>query len=219
MQLSAALEIIGIVAFSLVGVFVGIEYELDVFGICVVALCSSLAGGVIRDLVLGIVPPTSFLHAEYVITVLATVIVSLIIFKIFDKKLTKKSIRIIKSVVNVFDALGLGIFAVSGCQAAVNVGLGDNFILMIFVGTITGVGGGMLRDVLAGRKPIVLRKEIYALAAIIGSILFYFIYDKIDIRLATYLSAGCITLIRVLASWKKLNINYGVKNTDLKSHE
>ena len=90
MQLSAALEIIGIVAFSLVGVFVGIEYELDVFGICVVALCSSLAGGVIRDLVLGIVPPTSFLHAEYVITVLATVIVSLIIFKIFDKKLTKK---------------------------------------------------------------------------------------------------------------------------------
>lgn len=219
MELSAVLEIIGIVAFSLVGVFVGIEYELDIFGIFVVSLCSSLAGGVVRDLVLGIIPPTSFLHAEYMITVLVTVLIALVVFKIFDKKLTKKSIKIIKNVVNVFDAIGLGIFTVIGCQAAVGAGYGDNFVLMIFVGPITGVGGGMIRDVLSGRKPIVLRKEIYALASIIGAVVFYFVHDKIDPRLAMYLCTALVVAIRILASWKKLNVNYGVHNADLKSDD
>lgn len=219
MEISAVMEIIGIVAFSLVGVFVGIEYELDVFGIFVVALCSSLAGGVIRDLVLGITPPTSFLHAEYAITVLVTVAVALIAFKIFDKKITHKAIVAIKKIVNVFDALGLGIFTVTGCRAAVSCGYGDNFIVMVFVGTITAVGGGMIRDVLSGRKPIVLRKEIYALASIFGCVLYYFIQGRTDPRLATYLTAAIIAVVRVLASWRKINVKYGVKNSNLKSHD
>ena len=82
MELSQVLEIIGLVAFALVGVFVGIEYELDIFGIFFVALCSALAGGIIRDLVLGVIPPVNFLHWEYVVTVLVTVAVSLVVFKI-----------------------------------------------------------------------------------------------------------------------------------------
>ncbi len=219
MDAIAVMEIIGIVAFSLVGVFVGIEYELDVFGISVVSLCSSLAGGIIRDLVLGVTPPTSFLHYEYALTVIITVVVALVVFKIFDKKFTKESVLIVKKIVNIFDAIGLGVFTVTGCWAAVEIGYCDNFLVLVFVGTITAVGGGMIRDVLAGRKPIVLRKEIYALAAIAGCILFYFIHDKLNANLVTYLTAGVIVAIRILASTIKLNVRYTLTNENLKKED
>lgn len=216
MEISAVLEIIGLVAFALVGVFVGIEYELDVFGILVVALCSALGGGIIRDLVLGVAPPVNFLHTEYVVTVVVTVAVSLIVFKILDRKLSRKAIKRMKRAVDFFDAVGLGIFAISGCQAAIELGHGSNFILILFVGTITAVGGGMIRDVLSGRKPIVLRREVYALAAVIGSTVYFFIHDKMDYYVAMYLTAGLITVIRVLASWRRINISYAIKNADMK---
>lgn len=219
MEITAVLEIIGVVAFTMVGVFVGIEYELDVFGIFTVALCSALGGGVIRDLVLGITPPMSFLYPKYIIAVAVTVAVALILFKILDKKLSRKAIRWMKKAVDLLDAVGLGVFVVSGCQAAVAVNMSDNFILVVFVGTITGVGGGLIRDVLAGRKPIVLRKEVYALAAVAGSILFYFIHDKMNPYAVTYLTAGTITLIRVIASWRRINISYAIKNADMKVDE
>ena len=118
-----------------------------------------------------------------------------------------------------FDAVGLGVFAVNGCQAAIELGYADNFIMIVFVGAVTGVGGGMIRDVLSGRKPIVLRKEVYALAAIVGSILYFFIHDKLNHYVAVYICAGLITVIRVLASWRRINISYAIKNADLKIDE
>lgn len=219
MQVLQALEIVGLVAFALSSVFIGIEYELDLFGIFFIALCTSLGGGVIRDIVLGTEPPLMFLHYEYVLTVLVTVAVSLIVFKILDKKLNKKAIRIIKRVVDVFDAIGLGVFTVSGCQTAVNVGMGDNFILMIFVGMITAVGGGILRDLLSGRKPVVVRREIYALASIGGTILFFFIHDKMPEAAAMYLTAGLITAVRVVASFRRITLSYALRNDELKSQD
>ena len=219
MDVSAVLEIIGVVAFSMVGVFVGIEYELDVFGIFVVSLCSALGGGIIRDLVLGVTPPVSFVRPVYTLTVLVTVVASLILFKIVDKRLSRKSVKILKKTVDFFDAVGLGVFAINGCQAAIELGYADNFIMIVFVGAVTGVGGGMIRDVLSGRKPIVLRKEVYALAAIVGSILYFFIHDKLNHYVAVYICAGLITVIRVLASWRRINISYAIKNADLKIDE
>ena len=213
------LEIVGLVAFALSSVFVGIEYELDIFGIFFIALCTSLAGGVVRDVVLGVEPPFMFLHYEYVLTVVVTVAVSLIVFKILDKKLKKPAIRIIKRVVDVFDAIGLGVFTVSGCQTAVNMGLGDNFILMVFVGMITAVGGGIIRDLLAGRKPVVVRKEIYALASIGGTIVYYFIHDKMDVSAAMYLTAALVTIVRVIASLRRITLSYALRNDDMKVDE
>lgn len=219
MSVLQVLEIVGLVAFALSSVFVGIEYELDIFGIFFIALCTSLGGGIIRDFVLGIEPPISFLHYEYVLTVIVTVAVSLVVFKILDKKLKRSTIRIIKRVVDVFDAIGLGVFSVSGCQAAVNVGQGENFILMVFVGMITAVGGGIIRDLLSGRKPVVVRKEIYALASIAGCVVFYFIHDKMDSNGAMYLTAALITIIRVIASLRRITLSYALRNDDMKVEE
>lgn len=219
MSVLQVLEIVGLVAFALSSVFVGIEYELDIFGIFFIALCTSLGGGIIRDFVLGIEPPISFLHYEYVLTVIVTVAVSLVVFKILDKKLKRSTIRIIKRVVDVFDAIGLGVFSVSGCQAAVNVGQGENFILMVFVGMITAVGGGIIRDLLSGRKPVVVRKEIYALASIAGCVVFYFIHDKMNASGAMYLTAALITIIRVIASLRRITLSYALRNDDMKVEE
>ncbi|MBR1747687.1 MAG: trimeric intracellular cation channel family protein [Clostridia bacterium] len=219
MSVLQVLEIIGLVAFALSSVFVGIEYELDIFGIFFIALCTSLGGGIIRDVVLGIEPPLNFLHSEYVITVVVTVAVSLIVFKILDKKLKKSTIRVIKKIVDLVDAIGLGVFTVSGCQAAVNVGFGDNFILMLFVGLTTAVGGGIVRDLLAGRKPVVVRKEIYALASIVGTVVFYFIHDKMSSTGAMYLTAALIAIIRVIASLRRINLSYALRNDDMKADD
>lgn len=219
MQVLQVLEIVGLVAFALSGVFIAIEYELDLFGIFFVALCTSLGGGIIRDLVLGAELPLTFLHYEYVLTVIVTVAVSLVVFKILDKKLKKPTIRIIKRVVDIFDAIGLGVFTVSGCQTAVNMGRGDNFILMIFVGMITAVGGGILRDLLSGRKPVVVRKDIYALASIVGAVFFYFVHDKINENLAMYLTAGLISAIRIVASFRRITLSYALRNDDMKIEE
>ena len=219
MSVLQVLEIIGLVAFALSSVFVGIEYELDIFGIFFIALCTSLGGGIIRDVVLGVNPPVNFLHYEYVLTVFVTVAVSLIVFKILDKKLKKPAIRIIKRVVDIIDAVGLGVFTVSGCQAAVNAGFGDNILLMVFVGMTTAVGGGIMRDLLAGRKPVVVRKDIYALASILGAVVYFFIHDKMDTVGAMYLTAALITVIRVIASLRRITLSYALRNEDMKMEE
>ena len=219
MGVSAVLETIGLVAFALVGVFVAIEYELDIFGIFVASFCAALGGGIIRDIVLGVTPPTNFLNVWYIVTVLITVVVSLVVFKILDKRLSHTAIKRLKRTVDFFDAIGLGLFAINGCQAAISLGWGSNFILMVFVGTVTGVGGGVMRDLLCGRKPIIMRKEIYALAAVVGCTLFFFIHDKMNYAAATYISAALIAIIRILASLRRINISYKINNQDLKIDE
>lgn len=219
MELANIIELIGITAFAIAGVFVGIEYGLDIFGILVVSLCSALAGGIMRDLVVGSIPPTCFVHPEYIITVLIAVFVSLVFFKVWDKKMTKKSVQNMRRFVDFLDAIGLGVFTVSGCQIAISQGYGNNFNLMIFVGTITAIGGGVLRDLLAGRKPIVMRKEVYALVAVTGSVLYYYIYDKVSANLSLYITASFITILRVIASWSRINLAYTIKNENIKKDE
>ncbi len=219
MEITTVIELIGIAAFAIAGVFVGIEYELDVFGILVVAFCSALAGGVMRDLTVGRVPPTCFTHPEYIITVVIAVLVSLVVFKILDKKLTKNSVRTMRRIVDILDAIGLGVFTVSGCKIAIEHGYGDNFVLMVFVGTISAIGGGVIRDLLAGRKPIVMRKEVYALAAITGSVIYYFLQGRVNDNIALYASAGFITVFRIIASWSRINLAYTLKNENMKKDE
>ncbi len=218
MEITTVIELIGIVAFAITGVFVGIEYELDIFGILVVAFCSALAGGIMRDLVVDRVPPMCFTHPEYIFTVIIAVLVALIIFKVLDKRLTKNSIKKMRRLVDILDAIGLGFFAVSGCKIAIEQGYGDNFGLMVFVGTISAIGGGVIRDLLAGRKPIVMRKEVYALAAITGSVIFYFLQSRVHQNIALYVSAGFITIFRIIASWSRINIAYNLKNADMKNN-
>ena len=215
MEFVEVFELIGVVAFAMSGVLVGIEYGFDIFGIFVLAFLTALGGGLFRDLILGNHPPVCFTHFSYIICVAVTVVVFLIFLKIFDTKLGRGDIEKIKILITFFDAVGLGVFCVTGTAFAMQMGFSDNMLLCVASGLITSIVGGMLRDVLANRKPVVLRKEIYAVAAIIGAVIYYLIEPVIGITAATYLVAFLVLVIRMYSVRHKINMLVRIRNVDL----
>ncbi|MBR2030275.1 MAG: trimeric intracellular cation channel family protein [Clostridia bacterium] len=215
MQYIEIFELIGVVAFAMAGVLVGIEYGFDLFGIFVLAFLTALGGGLFRDIMLGNHPPVCFTHFSYIICVAITVVVSLIFLKVFDTHLGTRDIHKIKALITFFDAVGLGIFCVTGTIFAMEMGFADNMLLCVASGLVTSIVGGMCRDVLATRKPVVLRKEIYAVAAIVGSVLYYLTYDIIGNVVAIYLCAIIVTVIRLVSVRKRVNMLFRVKNKKL----
>lgn len=167
-----AAELIGVIAFAVSGAMLAAEKNLDVFGIIVLGVVTAFGGGVIRDLLLGIAPPAMF-NNYY--SFLAAVLGSLAVFFVyrFAGRRQLNSRLDYRALVNFFDAVGLGVFSLTGVQVAINYGHGDNPLLAISLGVITGIGGGMIRDLLNGEIPSVLRKHIYALAAILGAGIYY----------------------------------------------
>ena len=208
-------ELVGVVAFAMSGVLVGIEYGFDVFGIFILAFLTALGGGLFRDMMLGQEPPVCFTHFSYIICVAITVLLFLIFLKVFDTKLARGDIERLKALITFFDAIGLGIFCVTGTALAINLGYGDNILLCVASGLVTSIVGGMLRDVLANRKPVVLRKEIYALAAIAGALLYCLLTPYIGETVATYLCAAIVVVIRMVSVRKNINALFRVKNQDI----
>lgn len=192
-----AIETLGTVAFALSGVLTAIERRLDLFGAVVLAGTTAVGGGIIRDLVLGRTPPQAFVNPYYVTVAFATACVMLIIVRIIHKR-TGRTINALLSVLNVCDAMGLGIFSVLGADAAAQCGYGENLFLTVFVGVVTGVGGGVLRDLLAGRAPVIMRRDIYALCSIAGTLLFFFLRRALPVSTAMLLCAGFIFLFRLV---------------------
>jgi len=212
MQFIEIFELVGVVAFAMAGVLVGIEYGFDVFGIFVLAFLTALGGGLFRDIMLGNHPPVCFTHFSYIICVAVTVVVFMVFLKVFDTRIGTRDMHKIKALITFFDAVGLGIFCVTGTIFAMDMGFGNNMLLCVASGLVTSIVGGMLRDVLATRKPVVLRKEIYAVAAIIGSVLYYLTCNVIGNVLAIYLCAIIVTVIRLVSVRKRVNMLFKVKN-------
>lgn len=201
-----ALEIFGSVAFAVTGALVALERKLDLFGVVFLGVVTALGGGVVRDLIIGKTPPAMFENYSYL---LAASIASLVIFAMvaFFKKAYVGHRRIINEGFNVFDSLGLGIFASVGVIVAIKAGYENNAFLCIFVGMTTGCGGGILRDVMSRSIPLVFRKRIYAIAALIGSIIcYYMIKSGIGDGWAFGVSTAVVFVIRVLAAVFKLNL-------------
>lgn len=208
------LEIIGVVAFAITGVITALEKKFDIFGALVLGVITSVGGGIVRDMILGYLPPAAFRDSVYAITAL---IVSLTVFLLayFLGARIKKHYDIYSQIINIFDSIGLSVFVIGGVNAAISCGFGDNMFLAVFVGTLTGVGGGVMRDIMAGRVPKILRKRVYALAAIIGSVLYYLLtyYNVCSSTWAIIIGAGSVLIIRILATIFRWNLPT-VKNLD-----
>lgn len=198
------LELIGAAAFAVSGAMVAIEKKADIFGVLFLAVTTALGGGVIRDVLIGRIPPVMFVSYWYL---LISVIAALAVF--IDAYLRSEKYKLhldkLDAVNNVFDAIGLAVFTVSGMNAAMPVS--DNVILVLFVGMCTGVVGGMLRDVMTNTMPKVLRKRVYAVASLIGGGLYY-VMHVLDIN--QLLSVGCgmlvIFALRLFATIYKWNL-------------
>ena len=143
-----AIELIGTVAFSASGAMVGIECSMDIFGVIVLGVSTAVGGGMVRDVILGKVP-SALLHPVYVIyAVLAAVLVFCIIY--FRRKYLQDGFgEVYDKLMLAMDSVGLGIFSAMGVTKGISCGYIDNTFLLVFLGTMTGVGGGLLRDTMA----------------------------------------------------------------------
>jgi uncharacterized membrane protein YeiH len=151
------LNVVGTFVFGLSGGLAAVRARLDAFGVVTLAAVVGLAGGITRDLLIG-TPPETFRDWRYLAAVGAAGLVSFFAGSALDR---------IWRGVQVFDAVGLAVFCVTGASKAVDFGLGP--AQAIILGAITGIGGGMLRDVLLGETPTVLRRELYAIPALLGA--------------------------------------------------
>jgi uncharacterized membrane protein YeiH len=151
------LEITGTVAFAAAGSLVGIKKRLDIFGVAMLAVTTAVGGGIIRDTLLGNVPPLAFRNPTFLlISLVIAVLVSL-----YVKPVAKR-----KTMLTICDAVGLGAFTVTGASLALTQG---GVLLVVALGVTTGIGGGVLRDVFVREIPLVFHKEIYAVAAAINN--------------------------------------------------
>lgn len=201
----SVMEIIGTIAFSISGTLVAISCGLDLFGVIFLGCITSVGGGIVRDVLMGVYPPAIFSDVHILLIGGLTSVIVFAIAYINNKKF-KLLCEKIEPVNNVFDAIGLSVFTVMGTEAACLSGFSDKACFVIIMGMLTGVGGGLFRDVLVSKPPYVLTKHIYALASVFGGVAYYVIqiYGNNSI-LASIVCILLVMAIRMLATkyeWK-----------------
>ena len=201
------LELVGTVAFASSGAMIAIEKGMDIFGVNVLGATTAVGGGIMRDIILGLTPPGAFSHPVYVLVAALT---STILFVIAYAKPTAFESRVKTDYYDKLmfwcDTAGLGIFTVVGIQAAVRAVGGENVFFFVFIGTLTGVGGGVLRDIMAGETPYILVKHIYACAAIAGGIVCVVGRTAFGEAYGTILGLAATVLLRFLAAHFRWNL-------------
>lgn len=199
-------EALGTAAFAVSGAMVAIDKGTDIFGVLLMAVFTALGGGTLRDVLIGHFPPRMFTNFHYVLLSCICAVTVFIIARIFKERYIERE-RLIEQVNNVFDAIGLGIFAVSGARIGMEAGFADNIFLTTFLGTTTAIGGGMLRDVLLQEMPFVLKKRVYAVAAIVGA-LGYALLMRMGMNsvMAYALGMMATTAVRILATVFRWNL-------------
>ncbi|HEU0154531.1 MAG TPA: trimeric intracellular cation channel family protein [Stellaceae bacterium] len=157
-MLLLVLNLAGTFVFALSGATAGVKRRLDLFGVLVLSFAAGNAGGITRDLLIGAVPPAAIHDWRYLAVSLGAGMLTFAWYPAIDR---------LQEPVLMFDAAGLGLFAVTGTQKALAFGLGP--VMAALLGMLTGIGGGMLRDVLLAEVPTVLRADLYAVAALAGA--------------------------------------------------
>lgn len=184
------LDLFGTVAFAVTGAFKAIEHKSDIVGIIILATITGVAGGVLRDVVFGRIPPLAIINPLYLIITVATGVAIFFLYRTIKKHWN----LFLK-----FDAIGLGVFTVIGATFAYNL-FGLNFLAMAFAGVLTAVGGGIMRDVFVKEIPIVFVKELYASASFIGVVIFFLLLAAgADMNIAAIPSIVAVTALRLLA--------------------
>ena len=201
------IEIIGTIAFASSGAMVGIKKQMDLLGVCVLGMTTAVGGGMIRDLILGVTPPVMFQNPTYALIAIAFSVLVFCGLYFFQNKLTNKKIQgVYDKLMMIFDSLGLGLFTVVGVTTAINIGYETTGFLQIFVGVLTGVGGGVLRDIMAGNTPYIFVKHVYASASILGAIVCVLVERWFGELPAMLIGAAVVFVIRILAAHYKWNL-------------
>lgn len=200
------MEMLGTVSFAASGAMVGVGRRMDIFGVCVLGVVTSVGGGMIRDIVLGIIPPGVFQNPIYaaVATVTSCMVFAVLYLK---RELLQGHFReVYDRAMLIMDSIGLGIFTVVGVNTGISQGYLHNTFLLVFLGTITGVGGGLLRDMMAGVPPYIFVRHVYACASIVGALACALISQRFGTVEAMVISSVIVILMRYLAAHYHWNL-------------
>ena len=188
------LEITGTIAFAAAGALVGIKKRLDVFGVAMLAVTTAVGGGIIRDTLLGNVPPLAFRNPTFIfLSLIVAILVSLFVTSVARRK----------TILTVCDAVGLGAFTVTGASLALPY---DSVLLVVALGVTTGIGGGVLRDMFVREIPLVFHKEVYAVASAIGAFVFYEMQRFMQVDHALYPAFVIVVAIRLSSVYYGINL-------------
>lgn len=201
----AALEVAGTISFAVAGAMAALEKRVDLFGVIFLGATTALAGGIIRDILVGKIPPSAFSNYRYMAIAAATALVVFLIARI-SREYYQHHVEVVNAVNNVFDAAGLGAFTITGAKVAMSMGYTENGFFVVFLAMVTGIGGGVLRDLMIGEIPFVLRKRIYAVASILGGVVYYQLVWRIDDMAAAFIGIGTVFGLRMLATIFKWNL-------------
>lgn len=197
------LEIVGTVAFAVSGAITGLRKNMDIFGISILGLTTAVGGGILRDVILGITPPKTFQHPVYAITAIST---SFLIFFLAIIRRLPYNHKWFDGVLSAMDSIGLGAFTISGICVAMESSSDYSIFLTVFVGVATGVGGGLMRDVMAGNTPYIFIKHVYACAALAGAIVCVLMWESVGGSAAMICGMVTIILLRFLSRHFKWNL-------------
>ncbi len=183
-------DLFGTMAFAVTGAFKAIEHKSDIVGIIILSIITGVAGGTIRDIIIGRFPPNSISDPTYVGISVASGIVLFFLYPHLQKHWN----LFLK-----FDAIGLGVFSITGATFAYNV-FGLNFLAIAFAGILTAVGGGILRDVFVNEIPFIFVKELYVTASFVGVIVFYgLLAGNVPLFAASVIGIIITTATRIVA--------------------
>ena len=202
-NLNLAIELLGTVAFAMSGSFAAMQKRLDPFGVLIIAFITSVGGGTVRDLLLDV--PVFWMHDLIMCTVIFITCIFSMIFKSIENKF--------QVTLFIFDSFGLGLFTIIGIQKGLNADLHP--LICLTLGTITGCFGGIIRDILLNRIPLIFRKEIYATAWIVGGSVFLILvnYSRLSyafVQISTILLIVAIRTLAVKYHWQMPKF-YGVE--------
>lgn len=199
----SALEMIGTVAFAASGALTAMRKKMDLLGVIVLGVVTAVGGGMIRDILLGISPPLALRNPLAVIVAIA---VSVILFIPWVRHHLMHNQRLFDTVLLVMDSVGLGVFSVMGIWNALDFSPERSTFLLVFVGVMTGVGGGVLRDILAGNTPYIFVKHVYACASLLGATVCALLWRVVPNYVAMLTGMLCVLILRLLSAYFRWNL-------------
>ncbi|MBQ6864604.1 MAG: trimeric intracellular cation channel family protein [Clostridia bacterium] len=193
-------EMIGTVSFAVSGAMIAIARKLDAFGVLALGMITAFGGGAVRDLLIGYVPPRCFYSFRLLAAAFVSALAVFVIAYILREHYFRRE-KLIDGINNIVDSVGLAAFTVSGIQAAITAGESQNPYFCVFLGMLTGVGGGILRDCMSRTIPLVFTKRVYATASIIGGIGYYLLlHFECPGNAAAFIAMALIVAIRICAT-------------------
>lgn len=196
-------EIIGTIAFAASGALTAVKKQMDLLGVIVLGIVTAVGGGILRDLILGITPPLAFRNPLCAVVALAT---SLVLFIPWVRRHLMRKEHLFDYTLFFMDSIGLGVFTVMGIWNALDFSPERSTFLLVFVGVLTGVGGGVVRDILAGDMPYILVKHIYACASFIGALVCVLLRHVMPLYAAMLIGMCLVLIVRILAAHYRWNL-------------